>query len=545
MGTSADRDAPSNTHSESHAGRHTPASPRTDARAPQPHAESQRAAWARAEALWRERDGRAYAAWRALDPASPEGREAERRLDAADAIYRGVIARLRAGEPDASAPLAALPGALALAPIDPRLYLPLARALRDHRPSDPVRAARYYLRFLAAGPEEDEARAAVREVRALPLAASPETAASVTATVRAFDAARRDAARSARASRALTSTATLPAPALVTAGLAAGLALAALAALLVTRRPRGTSLARASDDAPELHPAITYLVGGLRHELLKHRIGAASDALAALVRGEATAPQRAFLEGRLFGGEPLLAAWEGHLRAFERALGPRVDLRRRDRAFRDAARAITQIVRLEPLLARDPSTATPRLAQAHAKLRAFDDQLATLAARLVRTRVDEALLHEVVDAVRGEYSASLVALDEVHVEVTEPDLEVEVFRVDLVLILKNLVRNAILAVGREPAPRRLAIGVSVDLEATGEELVRIHVRDSSPETLTADAIRERRADRGLGLVSAALARYDGALSVEPAGDGYAKAVTLRFFRALERPGAPASLSEAT
>ncbi len=489
---------------------------------------------------------RAYAAWRALDPASPEGHEAERRLDAADAIYRGVIARLRAGEPDASAPLAALPGALALAPIDPRLYLPLARALRDHTPSDPVRAARYYLRFLAAGPEEDEARAAVREVRALPLESSPETAASVAATVRAFDATqRRDTApeRTPRNTRA--ASASLPAPALLASGVAAGLALAALTALFVARRPRGSSLERASDDAPELHPAITYLVGGLRHELLKHRIGAASDALAALVRGEATAPQRAFLEGRLFGGEPLLAAWEGHLRAFERALGPRVDLRRRDRAFRDAARAIAEIARLEPLLARDPSAAIPRLAQAHARLRAFDDRLAALAARLVRTRVDEALLREVVDEVRSEYSASLVALDALRIDVSEPELEVEVFRVDLVLILKNLVRNAILAVGRDPAPRRLAIDVSVDLEATGEELVRIHVRDSSPETLTADAIRERRADRGLGLVSAALARYDGALSVEPAGDGYAKTVTLRFFRALERPGAGATLSEAT
>jgi len=532
--TSADRDTPAHNHAESPADTHAP---RT--RVSPTRTESPREAWARAEALWRERDVRAYAAWRAVDPASPEGREAERRLDAADAIYRSVIARLRAGEPDASAPLAALPGALALAPIDPRLYLPLARALRDHQPSDPVRAARYYLRFLASGPDEDEARAAVREVRALPLDTSPETAASVAATVRAFDATeRRDTAREATARAAGPTVTALPAPALLASGIAVGLALAALGGLLVARRPRGTSLERASDEAPELHPAITYLVGGLRHELLKHRIGAASDALAALVRGRATAPQRAFLEGRLFGGEPLLAAWEGHLRAFERALGPRVDLRRRDRAFREAARAIAEIARLEPLLARDPSAAIPRLAQAHARLRAFDDRLAALAARLVRTRVDEALVREVVDAVQSEYSASLVALDELRIDVTEPDLEVEVFRVDLVLILKNLVRNAILAVGREPAPRRLAIGVSVDLEATGEELVRIHVRDSSPETLTADAIRERRADRGLGLVSAALARYDGAVSVEPAGAGYAKAVTLRFFRALERPDAP-------
>ena len=487
------------------------------------------AAWQLALDLWGRRDVRAYAAWRAVDPASPEGREAERRLDEADTIYRSVINRLRSGEADAEASLAALPGALALAPIDPRLYLPLARALRDHQPPDLVRAAKYYLRFLASGPDSAEAEAAVREVRALDLSASPETATSVRATVRAFDAARNSRTPALAAERSEG----VPPAALVASGIAAGLALAALGALLgALLRPRGSSLARASEASPELHPAITYLVGCLRHELLKHRIGAASDALAALVRGEATPQQRAFLHGRLFGGEPLLAAWEGHLRAFERALGPRVDLRRRDRAFRDAARAIAAIQRLEGPLARDPAAAIPHLARAHAKLRAFDRELARLAARLVRTPVDETLLREVIDEVQSEYSAGMVVLDEVRVRAPTEPVDVEVFRVDLVLVLKNLVRNAILAVGRDPAPRRLSVDVSVDVEPTGEEMVRIHVRDTSPETITADAIRERRADRGLGLVSAALARYDAAISVEPGDAEFAKAVTLRFFRAL-------------
>jgi len=383
--------------------------------------------------------------------------------------------------------------------------------------------------ILASDPDDAEAEAAVREVRALDLSSSPETATSVRATVRAFDAARRSGTLALTPARAEG----VPPAALVASGIASGLALAAIGALLAALlRPRGSSLARASEASPELHPAITYLVGCLRHELLKHRIGAASDALAALVRGEATPQQRAFLHGRLFGGEPLLAAWEGHLRAFERALGPRVDLRRRDRSFRDAARAIAAIQRLEGPLARDPGAAVPDLARAHAKLRAFDRELARLAARLVRTRVDEILLREVVSEVQSEYSAGMVALDEVRIHAPSEPVDVEVFRVDLVLVLKNLVRNAILAVGRDPAPRRLAVDVSVDVEATGEEMVRIHVRDTSPETITADAIRERRADRGLGLVSAALARYDAAISVEPGDGEFAKAVTLRFFRAL-------------
>jgi hypothetical protein len=41
----------------------------------------------------------------------------------------------------------------------------------------------------------------------------------------------------------------------------------------------------------------------------------------------------------------------------------------------------------------------------------------------------------------------------------------------------------------------------------------------------------RRMDRGLGLVKAALARYDGTMAVEAGGEGFAKAVVVRFFRA--------------
>ena len=37
--------------------------------------------------------------------------------------------------------------------------------------------------------------------------------------------------------------------------------------------------------------------------------------------------------------------------------------------------------------------------------------------------------------------------------------------------------------------------------------------------------------RGLGLVTAALARYDGAIIVEHGGGDWAKTVVVRFFRA--------------
>jgi hypothetical protein len=73
------------------------------------------------------------------------------------------------------------------------------------------------------------------------------------------------------------------------------------------------------------------------------------------------------------------------------------------------------------------------------------------------------------------------------------------------------------------------VDVDVAVEATGEEIVRVRVRDSSPQLPASPAAPSMR---GLGLVNTVLERYDGSLAVEPGGDGYAKAVVVRLFRAL-------------
>ncbi len=477
-------------------------------------------AWHAALRDWEQtRNPAAYGAWLAIDERFPEGQEAHRRIREADRLYRDGIARVAAGDPTAREPFEE---AVRTAPMDPRLYLPLARAFRaqaELAPDNPhlfIRAAEYYRKFLTLAPEDPDHEVARRELEEL----DPESALVAPLDVPA-------------------ATPTLPddtgpfSSPLVAATALSGLAfLLALAALLVILgRPSGRSLAELAEKRPELHPAIAYLVSSLRHELLKHRIGAVSSGIDALAEGRASSPQREFVSTRLYGGEPLADAWEGHLRAFERALGPELDLRRRDRTFRLAARAIAEIGRLEGPLTRGDARASRRLRAAHAELGRLDRELAALVARMVRTRVDDMLLREILDDVRTEYAASRVPLGAVAIETPHPAPEIEVFRVDLVLVLKNVLRNAILAVGRMDPPGRVKVEVVVELEATGEENVVLRVLDTSSETLTTEAIYERRVDRGLGLVTAALTRYDGAIVVEPADPPWAKAVALRFFRA--------------
>lgn len=476
--------------------------------------------WDQARALYGangNRNDRAWEAWNDIEPDSPEGLEARRRLVDAERLYRQGIDEVESGAVEAQVTLGQ---AVALAPIDPNLFLPLARAFRSRaavEPDNPVlfiRAVEYYERYLALRFDAPEAEAARAELDALdpegtfvtdPLAGAPPPLPPS------------DPLELTIAS--------------VLAGSAFVLAVLAMILLLFRRERAGLTLAELASARPELHPAIAYLIGSLRHELLKHRIGAVASGVAELASGRASMPAQKFVTERLFGGEPLQEAWEGHLRAFERALGGELDVRRRDTAFTRAGAAIATLVRLEPRVARGDERAIAQLRAAHRELRAFDGALAKALARLTRTRVDEVLLRDVVGAVRREVAAGRVALDGIALEAPVPGPFVEVFRADLALILRNVVRNAILAVEHEEAPRRVRVEVKSEIEDTGEEQVLVRVLDTAPGRPDLDAVRASGLDRGLGLVTAALQRYHGALSVEDAEAPYKKAVVARFFRA--------------
>ncbi|MCZ7685451.1 MAG: hypothetical protein M5U28_44415 [Sandaracinaceae bacterium] len=296
---------------------------------------SAQAEWAAARALWHiERDPSAWQAWRAIDPHTPEGREARRLLAEADAIYRRGIEQVRH---DDAAARTTFERAVRIAPMSPALYLPLARAFKaqgERQPDNPhlfIRAAEYYRKFLLLAPDHPEAPAARRELSAI----DPDGS-------RLFEAPPRAGAE--------------PAPAgLVEAqDWPLGVALAALLLALVAvgllvsrgRRPRWT-LEELATRRPELHP---------RHHLPRRepapRAAQAPHRRGGRRRGGARSRAREHGGARLPAGAPLRgraldAAWEGHLVAFERALGPDLDLRRADKLFREAGAAIVTIARLE------------------------------------------------------------------------------------------------------------------------------------------------------------------------------------------------------
>ncbi|MAQ14035.1 MAG: hypothetical protein CMN30_04470 [Sandaracinus sp.] len=468
------------------------------------HGVDTRAQWERAEEAWERGEVGAYAMWKELDTDTSIGREAHRRLAEADPHYREGVELLREGDPDARHALAA---GIALAPMDPSFYLALARACRDQGLS--LRAAEYYTKFLTAFPEGERAEEARVELRRL----DPQLAGL-------FD-------QRTLLPRAPTAPDRSPWLLIVAGVFLGGVLTLTTQTVARFQRTRGVSLERLVAASPEFHPAIAYLVGSLRHELLKHRIGAAADAIA----GAPDEERLAFLRKRLYGGQPLVDAWEAHLSAFERALGHRVDLHR-DRSFRRAGRAIRRIARLEEGIGAGQPAALSALAEAHRTLMALDRELAGLIGALIRTEVDRSLLEEIAKEVRSEHSAGRVELASLAIEppAGAEAVALDVFRVDLVLILKNVLRNAILAVAEDEPPRHVRLDAVVELEATGEETVRIRVHDSSAKTLDPEILFDRRVDRGLGLVAAAVHRYGGTIDVEPAEAPYEKRVVVAFFR---------------
>ena len=208
-------------------------------------------AWSEAQARWSERrDPLAWRAWMAIDPASSEGREARRLLAESHALYREGIRRVEEGDPDARR---SFDEAVVLAPMDPRLYLPLARAFRaqaDLYPENPhlfIRAAVYYRKFLLLAPDDDQAPAARHELEELDPGSSEwlETLGPDGGTV--DPGATRGSA----------------APWLAIASLV--LALIALVLLLVRPRRGMRSLEELAEARPELHPAIAYLAVSYTH----------------------------------------------------------------------------------------------------------------------------------------------------------------------------------------------------------------------------------------------------------------------------------------
>lgn len=468
-----------------------------------------RAHFADVEAEWTiDRNPSAFLTWDALPRDEADGATAHERLDDADRLYRRGLRELEVGDTHARP---TFEEAIALAPMRPIHYLTLARIYRERAASGDanahlyVRAAESYRRFIALAPADSQIDAARTELEEIDPASSEMFG--------------HEPPRESSAPSALD-------PWLV----ALALAVASLGGALLGKSWRTRlTLDQLVRDKPELHPALAYAISTLRHEVLKHRLGAF---LSAEPLPASASEQHRFVTTRLLEREPLSRVLARHQASFSRALGPELDLEA-DPIYARFAGSVRAVERASGEVVAGTEHGRALLLRLGEAVRALEASFKIRLTKLVRTSIDRAFLDEIVHDVTHEYAASHVELATIDVVVPTDAPAVDAFRVDLALVLRNLVRNAVLAVGEEPdAERHLRIEVAVELLASGEETVTISVLDSAKTSLSNDDL-DAGLDHGLGLVKIALARYDAALRVRAVAAPFTKAVELRFFRAYD------------
>jgi signal transduction histidine kinase len=305
--------------------------------------------------------------------------------------------------------------------------------------------------------------------------------------------------------------------------------LAMIMAMIYLRDKRkGITLEEFSRKVPEAGPEIAREISCIRHELIKHRLGLAP----ALIKAEETEGVREFVLARL-GGD-LVGDFERHIESLQRIASGRLEHPDDDPLLRPLARAVRRASKTSRMLSRagDTKKAKKELETVRADLLIADRALARLVSALGQTMLDASFLRDAVAGVRQEPRAQGLPLDAINYAEITPAPLVSIPRVDLSIVVKNLVRNALVALGSSAEKKLLSLEVSLELEPTGEESVLLKIKDSAEKM--PEAIDHAPAGRGLWIVQKTLQRYDGAISIEaePEGTTYHKAIVVRLFRAM-------------
>jgi signal transduction histidine kinase len=301
-----------------------------------------------------------------------------------------------------------------------------------------------------------------------------------------------------------------------------------LALVYLRDRRKGITLEEFSKKVPEAGPEIAREISCIRHELIKHRLGLAP----ALVKADETEGVREFVLARL-GGD-LEGDFARHLESLQRIASGRLEDPDEDPMLRPLARAVRRASKTSRMLsnAGDAKKAKRELETVRADLLLADHALARLVSALGQTTLDASFLRDAVAGVRQEPRVQNLPLDAINYAEITPAPQVSIPRVDLSIVVKNLVRNALIALGSSNEKKLLSLEVSLELEPTGEESVLLKIKDSARKM--PGSIDHAPAGRGLWIVQKTLQRYDGAISIEaePEGSTYYKAIVVRLFRAM-------------
>jgi Flp pilus assembly protein TadD len=304
---------------------------------------------------------------------------------------------------------------------------------------------------------------------------------------------------------------------------------------------------------PEAGPDVQRVLSAVRHEVLKHNT-MMLDGLLSAMEGGGDAADLAVHFGKAIGGvgaggglEHRLGGYVDALRRIGDANRMRLNLTRRDpamapllRGIRILDRAGAKLVRYAHLKDGDRAVLYRRLkVAAHLLNTTGYEAVRDLLDRLRVLVVDEELLRAIFRRCSREPSFSAVRFAPLEIEFNVAGRAgIHVPRAAFEDIMANLVRNAVqssLEYGEGRDVVHIGFGVASEMDAvTGLERVVFEVRDRSRRVLTAEMLRGRYIERGLGLTADLVSRYDGTLDVVVGKGAWSKAVAVKL--PLAEPG---------
>jgi tetratricopeptide (TPR) repeat protein len=310
----------------------------------------------------------------------------------------------------------------------------------------------------------------------------------------------------------------------------------------------GSDLKALIEQHPEAGPEVQRVLSAVRHEVLKHNTMMLAGLVDAIERGddasELAAHFRASLvgEGTEGGVAARLDGYVAELKRIGRANRKRLNLRRKDAAITPLLKGFELLERAKPVLKRLSGLSSGARAALLRNLKTASRLLNTEAYEAVRAlldrlrilEVDEDLLLSIYDRCCGEPTFVGVTLGRLQMSF---DLDVRsgitVPRAAFEDVLANLIRNGIQSSLEHGESDQVVIGLGVELEVdpiTGLERLVFLVRDRSPKVLTAEMLRGRYIEEGLGLTADLVSRYEGTLDVLPGADGWSKSVVVKLPR---------------
>ncbi|MBN2527914.1 MAG: tetratricopeptide repeat protein [Deltaproteobacteria bacterium] len=311
----------------------------------------------------------------------------------------------------------------------------------------------------------------------------------------------------------------------------------------------GTDLRRLIARYPDAGIQVQRILSAVRHEVLKHNTMMLVGLVEAMDDDENVASRISHFQKQMLGENGVggvyarLQHYVNELKQIGDAHKKRLNLKRKDAVTSPLLKGMELVRRNRMKLTRYtqlnyPSKASLKREMKHASallniegyeaVRDLLNQLRTL-------EVNESLLRGVYEQCKMEPAFAGVSFAPLEISLENPDngsINVAVPRAAFEDIVTNLIRNAIQSsVLYTEDLDEVEIGLILETEVdmvTGIERAVLLVKDRSPRELTAEMLRGRYIEEGLGLTADLVTRYDGTLDVFGAEGKWAKAVAVKL-----------------